>query len=92
MSKLKRSLVLSALMVSAMGCLTALAQPDRPPYASAVQKFKFPETLEEQEEALRSNPIMQRFAAARNRQAERILAQGWLRLKETLIGTLLKFW
>ena len=39
------------------------------PYASLTPKFTFAETLDEQEEQLKTNPLMQRFAESRKRLA-----------------------
>lgn len=58
-------LLLSPLLVT----FPSVAQPDRPPYASAAPKFTFGQTLAEQEAQLRSNPLMQRFAESRKRQS-----------------------
>ena len=47
---------------------TAQAQvEERPDYSSAIQQYTFPTTLEEQEEALRTNPLMQRFIESREK-------------------------
>jgi beta-fructofuranosidase len=42
-------------------------QADKPPYASPVPKYTFAKTLAEQEEQLKTNPLMLRFAASRKR-------------------------
>lgn len=42
-------------------------QADRPPYTSPVPKFTFARTLAEQEEQLKTNPLMIRFAQSRKR-------------------------
>ena len=42
-----------------------LAQEQDKDYTSAVPQFTFPETLEAQKEALKNNPLMQRFAESR---------------------------
>lgn len=70
MRKFKHAAFLLAPIISFSACLTVEGQPDRPPYQSAVQKFEFPSTLAEQEEALKSNPVLQRFVQARKRQSE----------------------
>src|SRR3990170_1778455 len=59
-------LVFSTVLMAGLG---SYAQPDRTPYVSAAPKFTFGETLAEQEEELRSNPLIQRFAESRKRQA-----------------------
>lgn len=45
------------------------SQADRPPYESPVPKYTFPNTLAEQEELLKSNPLLLRFAESRKRQS-----------------------
>ena len=45
----------------------ASAQADKPPYISPVPKFTFAKTLAEQEEQLKTNPLILRFAASRKR-------------------------
>ncbi|HZY82408.1 MAG TPA: glycoside hydrolase family 32 protein [Cyclobacteriaceae bacterium] len=47
----------------------ASAQADKPPYVSPVPKFKFAQTLKEQQEQLKTNPLMLRFAESRKKQA-----------------------
>jgi beta-fructofuranosidase len=42
-------------------------QADKPPYVSPVPKFTFAKTLAEQEEQLKTNPLMLRFAQSRKR-------------------------
>ena len=42
-------------------------QADKPPYISPVPKFTFAKTLAEQEEQLKSNPLMLRFAESRKK-------------------------
>jgi beta-fructofuranosidase len=45
----------------------ASGQADKPPYISPVPKFTFAKTLAEQEEQLKTNPLILRFAASRKR-------------------------
>ncbi len=45
----------------------SLGQADKPPYISPVPKFTFAKTLAEQEEQLKTNPLMLRFAKSRKR-------------------------
>jgi beta-fructofuranosidase len=45
----------------------SFGQADKPPYISPVPKFTFAETLAEQEEQLKTNPLMLRFAKSRQR-------------------------
>ncbi len=47
----------------------SLGQADKPPYISPVPKFTFAKTLAEQEEQLKTNPLMLRFAKSRKRLA-----------------------
>jgi len=54
--------ILVVLMISN----SVLAQEtERPDYTSPVPQYEFPTTLEKQEEALKTNPLMQRFAESR---------------------------
>lgn len=54
-------------------CILSCAQEktaeleDRPDYTSPVQQYTFPGTLEDQEEALKTNPLMMRFIESRER-------------------------
>ncbi len=43
------------------------AQPDKPPYLSPVPKYTFANTLTEQENQLKSNPLLKRFADSRKK-------------------------
>ena len=43
---------------------------EQPDYTSKVPQFTYPNTLEEQEEALKSNPLLQRFRESRKKLAE----------------------
>jgi beta-fructofuranosidase len=47
----------------------SIAQPDKPPFISPVPKFTFAETLKEQEEQLKADPLMLRFAESRKKLA-----------------------
>jgi len=42
-----------------------ITDEDKPDYTSPVPQYEFPTTLEKQEEALKTNPLMQRFAESR---------------------------
>lgn len=63
-------ILLSIIIVSMIG-LSAFSQPvkaqdqEAPDYTSPVPQYTFPTTLEEQEDALRANPLMQRFVDSR---------------------------
>jgi beta-fructofuranosidase len=46
---------------------SAIAQPDSPPYISAVPKFTFPQNLDDQITTLQSNPLILRFAESRKK-------------------------
>ena len=62
----------TAIILSVIGFFTfnrSLAQADKPPYISPVPKFTFAQTLNEQEEQLKTNPLMLRFAESRKRLA-----------------------
>jgi beta-fructofuranosidase len=48
---------------------TSFAQADQPPYLSAVPKYTFATTLTEQENQLKDNPLLKRFADSRRRQS-----------------------
>lgn len=48
----------------------ALDAKEQPDYTSKVPQFTYPNTLEEQEEALKSNPLLQRFRESRKKLAE----------------------
>lgn len=45
------------------------AQPNKPPYLSPVPKYTFSKTLPEQENELKNNPLLKRFAASRKKQS-----------------------
>jgi len=45
----------------------ASAEPKQEDNTSRVPRFTYPETIEEQETALKDNPLMQRFAESRER-------------------------
>ena len=47
----------------------SIAQADQPPYISPVPKFTFAKTLAEQEQQLKSNPLLLRFAESRKKQS-----------------------
>lgn len=71
-TKMRIKKVTGCLMIVLMGwCepFDAAAQADRPPYESPVPKFTFPESLGAQQEALKDNPLLKRFAESRKRQS-----------------------
>jgi len=62
--------VIAAAFIVLLVRVQSAAQPDKPPYISPVPKFTFAETLAEQEQQLKTNPLMLRFAESRKRQAK----------------------
>ncbi|MCX6906569.1 MAG: glycosyl hydrolase family 32 domain protein, partial [Verrucomicrobia bacterium] len=66
---MKKFSLLSLLGVAIAVAFTAVAQEKQPDYTSRVPKFKFAETLQEQEAQLKSNLLMLRFAESRHRTA-----------------------
>jgi beta-fructofuranosidase len=65
----KVSVTLSLCCTVILGSQQTFAQADQPPYISPVPKFNFANTLNEQQQQLKSNPLLVRFAEARKRQA-----------------------
>lgn len=63
----KLSISLSLAGVIAFTARTTSAQPGQPPYESLVPKFTFSNTLAEQENELKENPLVKRFAESRKR-------------------------
>ncbi len=60
-------LICLSLLPVLLGYKSIRAQTEITPYVSAVPKFTFADTLEGQEEQLKSNPLMLRFAESRNK-------------------------
>lgn len=58
-------LILIGLMIPVSGTVYGQETDDETDYSSPVPQYTFPTTLEEQEEALRENPLMKRFEASR---------------------------
>ncbi|PSR52824.1 glycosyl hydrolase family 32 domain protein [Adhaeribacter arboris] len=52
-----------------IGYQKSLAQADKPPYVSAVPKFTYAKTLPEQEQQLKTNPLLLRFIESRKKMA-----------------------
>jgi beta-fructofuranosidase len=69
MMRKSTAIISSFLLAISLGYLQSFGQADQPPYVSAVPKFTFAETLEEQEQQLKDDPLMRRFTASRKRQA-----------------------
>jgi beta-fructofuranosidase len=67
MKTVRKFILTLVLLAFFAGCI--YAQADKPPYLSAVPEFKFSNTLKEQEEELKSNPLLKRFADSRKRQS-----------------------
>ena len=66
---MKRELVFLLVIIVLTGYRYSAAQADKPPYISPVPKFTYAKTLAEQEEQLKTNPLMLRFAESRKRQS-----------------------
>ncbi|MDB5250756.1 MAG: sucrose-6-phosphate hydrolase [Segetibacter sp.] len=66
MKKIAFFLSSSMLLLSA---ITSQAQADKPPYLSPVPKYTFSNTLPEQENEIKTNPLMKRFAESRKKQS-----------------------
>jgi len=66
----KASALFSFLILGLNDYQHCFGQANQPPYVSPVPKFTFSKTLPEQEEELKSNPLINRFADARKRQAK----------------------
>ena len=63
----KRLTAALVLMSSSFMEPRASAQETQTDYTSRVPKFKFADTLEEQEEQLKTNPLVLRFARSRKK-------------------------
>lgn len=57
------------ILMGLFGHQELAGQANQPPYISAVPKFKFAETLAEQEKQLKENPLLLRFAESRKKMA-----------------------
>ena len=62
-------LVFSLVLVNTLAYYQCASQANEPPYISPVPKFTFAETLAAQEEQLKNNPLVLRFAASRQKQS-----------------------
>jgi hypothetical protein len=58
----KTAVIISLVIIVLSGNKKTFRQADKPQYTSAVPKYTFSKTLFEQEEELKLNPIVQRFA------------------------------
>ena len=56
---------IAAISLTVLGHLDSAGQSDKPPYLSPVPKFTFAKTLAEQEQQLKTNTLMLRFAESR---------------------------
>ncbi len=69
-NRLLAGLAAAALFTaSATPAPPAFAQQGPPDYTSTVPQFTYPETLEEQEASLKTNPLLERFAESRRKLA-----------------------
>jgi len=68
MKKIKVSITL--VLIILLGYGQSAGQADQPPYLSPVPKLTFANTLPEQEQQLKTNPLVLRFAESRKRQAK----------------------
>ena len=59
--------VIAAVVMAGFGAKGASAKDKKSPFASRVPKFTFPDTLEGQEAALKTNLLMKRFAESRKK-------------------------
>jgi beta-fructofuranosidase len=66
----KVSVLLSFVILGLNIYNQSFGQANQPPYISPVPKYTFSKTLPEQEEELKANSLLQRFADARKRQAK----------------------
>lgn len=67
---IKKAIVAFMLFLTfSVAYFQSFSQANEPPYSSPVPKFTFAETFAGQEEQLRNNTLVQRFAASRKRQA-----------------------
>ena len=60
-------LSLTTTLMASVGYFQSTGQADKPPYISPVPKFTFAKTLAEQEQQLKNNPLMLRFAESRKK-------------------------
>jgi hypothetical protein len=61
----KTALNITALLLVLIGCQQSYGQADQPPYVSPVPKYTFSETLKKQEQEIKNNPLVKRFAESR---------------------------
>lgn len=62
-----KAVIIFWIILVLLGSYTLYGQADKPPYISAVPKFTFSKTLVEQEQELKTNPIVERFADSRKK-------------------------
>jgi beta-fructofuranosidase len=63
-------IVFLLILFVVLGHIPASGQSDKRPFKSAVPKYTFSTTLEEQEDEIQSNPVIQRFAESREKLSE----------------------
>ncbi|HRP57369.1 glycoside hydrolase family 32 protein [Agriterribacter sp.] len=67
---MKKIIVVFTLIILVLfGHNLSFGQADKPPYISSVPKYTFSNTLPEQENELRNNPLLKRFAGSRKKQS-----------------------
>jgi beta-fructofuranosidase len=66
----KATIGILSLVIVLIGSHRTAGQSDRPPFISAVPKSTFARTLQEQEQQLKNDPLMLRFADSRKRQSK----------------------
>jgi beta-fructofuranosidase len=59
--------IIQWIIIVLFGSYTSYGQADKPPYISAVTKYNFSKTLVGQEEELKANPMVKRFADSREK-------------------------
>jgi beta-fructofuranosidase len=64
-----KSTILLVILFFEVGLLYTSAQADKPPYLSPVPKSTFGKTLAEQEQQLKTDPLVLRFAESRKKQS-----------------------
>lgn len=66
----KKPISIGLVLLGLLGYYQSSGQADQPPFISPVPKFTFAKTLAEQEEQLKTNPLLMRFAESRKRQSK----------------------
>ena len=67
----KKTIIAAILgLLGSFACHQLQAQADQPPWVSPVPKFTYATTLAEQENQLKTDPLVQRFAESRKKQSK----------------------